>query len=329
VSDRVAIVLHDRVTDSARPDERDALVQAEEIGAALSGLGYEVRSESVGLDLAELKAVAAHAPALVFNLVESLEGEGRLIHLAPAVLEALGVPFTGVSSAAMMLTSNKLLAKRAMAVARIPTTPWIEQDGEKHGTIADGTRCIVKSVWEHASIGIDATSVVPARETRSIMAERKARLGGTWFAERFIAGREFNISVLDGPDGPEVLPLAEIIFTGYQAGEPLIVDYAAKWDPTSPKYHGTQRHFDTLPHDSSLAGHIRDLTLACWRLFDLSGYARVDFRIDSRGKPWVLEVNANPCLSSDAGFMAAAARAGLDAKAVVGRIVNAALKSLG
>ena len=326
MSDRRAIVLHDHVSDSARPDERDALVQAAEVSAALKSLGYEVRSESVGLDLDELKALREGAPALVFNLVESLEGEGRLIHLAPAVLESLGVPFTGASSTAMLLTSNKLLAKRAMAEAGIPTAPWIEADGRTHGRIGKTVSCIVKSVWEHASIGLDASSVVPATDVPRVMSDRQARLGGTWFAECYIAGREFNISVLHGPKGPEVLPLAEILFKGYDADEPKIVDYAAKWDPASPRYHGTERHFDTLKGNAVLASEIRDLTLACWRIFELSGYARVDIRVDARGKPWVLEVNANPCLSSDAGFMAAAAEAGLDGTTVVRRIADAAFK---
>ena len=48
-----------------------------------------------------------------------------------------------------------------------------------------------------------------------------------------------------------------------------------------------------------------NLAVECWRLFDLAGYARVDFRVDSRGQPWILEINANPCLSPDAGFAAA------------------------
>ncbi len=135
----------------------------------------------------------------------------------------------------MLLSSNKLLAKRAMANAGIPTAPWIEDSGKTFGKIDKSTRCIVKSVWEHASIGIDASSIVPSGEIGPVMADRKARFGGTWFAERFIQGREFNISVLDGPDGPQVLPLAEIVFQGYRADEPLIVDYAAKWDPESPQ----------------------------------------------------------------------------------------------
>ena len=325
MSDRCAIVLHDHVPDTARPDEQDALVQAAEVGAALESLGYEIGPMSVGLDLTELKALRSGAPALVFNLVESLEGEGRFIHFAPAVLESLGIPFTGASSTAMLLTSNKLLAKRAMAAAGIPTAPWIEGPDKTFGRIGKSVLCIVKSVWEHASIGIDASSIVPADEIGPVMANRQSRFGGTWFAERFIQGREFNISVLDGPDSPQVLPLAEIVFQGYGDGEPLIVDYAAKWDPESPKFHGTPRRFDTLDPASPLARQIGDLTLACWHTFELTGYARVDFRIDDKGRPWVLEVNANPCLSSDAGFMAAAAEVGLDPTAVVRRIADAAL----
>ena len=65
--------------------------------------------------------------------------------------------------------------------------------------------------------------------------------------------------------------------------------------------------------------------LACWEGFGLSGYARVDFRVDAAGKPWVLEVNANPCIAADAGFIAAAHRAGIALEQVVEHIVQAAL----
>ena len=71
------------------------------------------------------------------------------------------------------------------------------------------------------------------------------------------------------------------------------------------------------------------MALRCWRLFKLSGYARVDFRVDSGNRPWVLEINANPCLSPDSGFFAAAARAGLSFREVVKRIVDDCLGRYG
>ena len=85
------------------------------------------------------------------------------------------------------------------------------------------------------------------------------------------------------------------------------------------------RSFQFPPEDSPLLDRMADLAKRCWHLFGLHGYARVDFRVDHDNNPWILEVNANPCLSPDAGFAATAARAGLPFGEVVERIVNETL----
>ena len=78
------------------------------------------------------------------------------------------------------------------------------------------------------------------------------------------------------------------------------------------------------PATSELLARLQHLAGACWRLFGLRGYARVDFRVDRQGQPWILEINANPCLSPDAGFVAAAGRAGLSYEAMLQRILDEA-----
>ena len=119
-----------------------------------------------------------------------------------------------------------------------------------------------------------------------------------------------------------MLPPAEIVFDGYPPGKPRIVGYRAKWDAESFEYRHTVRSFEFERRDAPLVDSLRSLALRCWELFGLRGYARVDFRVDAAGRPWILEVNANPCLSPDAGFAAAAARAGLSFERVVERIVG-------
>jgi D-alanine-D-alanine ligase len=105
-----------------------------------------------------------------------------------------------------------------------------------------------------------------------------------------------------------VLPVAEIRFEGFPTAKPTIVGYAAKWHPQSFEYRNTVRRFGIEPE---LAARLIGIARDCWQLFGLAGYARVDFRVDAAGTPWVLEVNANPCLSPDAGFAAALAQAGI------------------
>ncbi|HOX27100.1 MAG TPA: D-alanine--D-alanine ligase [Candidatus Krumholzibacteria bacterium] len=324
-------VLHNRIPLEASPDERDVLVQAAAVAAALRSLGHAVTVTDVGLDLADLAArLRADRPAAVFNLVESLEGHGRLIHVVPAVLDALGVPVVGCPTEAMFLTSHKLLTKGLLRRAGLPTPDWLLPEGAVAGIARGGgsgscDRWIVKSVWEDASLGMDDAAVVDTAEAaRDLLARRAGTPGDPWFAEAFIEGREFNLALLDGPGGPQVLPPAEMLFEDYPEGKPRIVGYAAKWHPESFEYSHTKRTFDFGGADADLVADLTRLARECWDLCGLRGWARVDFRVDTVGNPWILEVNVNPCLAPDAGFAAALARAGLSFETAIARILAAA-----
>src|SRR5262249_28596630 len=140
------------------------------------------------------------------------------------------------------------------------------------------------------------------------------RVGVECFAEEYIAGREFNLSLLTSQHGdgiPQILPPAEIDFSSFPTDRPRVVDYAAKWDERSFAFQNTPRRFDFQDADQPLLDILKTLAIECWKLFDLRGYARVDFRVDREGRPWILEVNTNPCLSPDAGFAAALAQANI------------------
>jgi D-alanine-D-alanine ligase len=151
---------------------------------------------------------------------------------------------------------------------------------------------------------------------------RKPFLGNDAFVETYIDGREFNVALLAGESGPDVLPPAEIRFDAFPEDTLKIVDYRAKWEADSFEYQQTPRQFTFPKEDAPLLGDLRRIALQCWQLFGLRGYARVDFRVDHHQQPWVLEVNANPCLSPDAGFVAAATQAGLSVNDIVARIFD-------
>ncbi len=316
------VVLHEAFSANARSDEVDALVQVEEVSKALRSLGWQVERLATNLDLEVTSDALRRSDATcVFNLVESLAGNGQLISLVPAVLKTLGLPHTGSDADALFLSSQKLLAKRWMALHSIPTPRWLAADDM---TGHDASRWIVKSVWEHASLGLDDDSVVQGRTAlRQQLRRCKELHGGEWFAERYVDGREFNISVIEEDGEPRVLPIAEISFQNFPARKPKIVGYDAKWNTETEEYRNTPRVFPTLRKTEQ--DRLSQLARKCWKIFGLSGYARVDFRMDSHGVPWVLEVNANPCLSKDAGFVAAAAEANLDYEHLVENIVNAAM----
>ncbi len=319
------IVLHGAVPPEAPPDEQDTLVQAGSVARALEALGHRAEAMALTLDLGAAKTeLEARRPDVVFNLVESVEGRGALIHLGVGLAEALGLACTGAGTGALLNTSNKLLAKRMLALAGLPTPRWFEAGGP--GAMDRPGPWIVKSVWEHGSIGIEDDGIVNGAEVAADhLAQRASTRGGEWFAEEFIDGREFNVAMLASPRGPEVLPIGEIHFEDWPGGKPRIVNYAAKWREGSFEFEHTPRGFRFPPGDTALLGELRRLALACWRLFDLRGHARVDFRVDGAGRPWILEVNANPCISPDSGFAAMLAEAGIGYEEAVARIVVEAL----
>jgi len=325
-----AVILHGAVPPNASPDELDTLVQVEAVGKALGELGHRTAAVPFSLDLdAARRELLRHAPDLVFNLVESVEGSGRLIYLAAALLDFLGLPYTGSSTETLFVTSNKLLAKQIMRAHTMPTPPWHTLDAlSAEGPVA-ARPYIVKPVWEDASVGLDEDAVVvpDSREAlRQACLERSRGPAGECFAEAFVEGREFNIALLAGQDGPHVLPPSEILFEGYPEDKPRVVGYRAKWEPQSFEYTHTPRRFDFPPEDAPLLATLADVARRCWRIFGLCGYARVDFRVDAAGQPWVLEVNANPCLSPDAGYPAAVERAGLAYCEAIQRIVADAVR---
>jgi len=262
---------------------------------------------------------------VVFNLTESLEGSDSGAVSIPALLDGLGVPYTGTRAAGLAIANDKCAAKRLMRRSGLPTAAWFP-DGTGPTDFRPG-RYIVKARFEHASLGIEDDALLDladATAARTAVARRAARLGRPCFAERFIDGREFNLALLEGSDGVAVLPPAEIDFSAFPPGKPRLVGYSAKWHADSFDYHHTPRRFDFESGDAPLIDTLVDLALASFESFDLKGYARVDFRVGSDG-PMILEVNANPCLAPDAGFAAALARAGIAYAAAIDHILTCAL----
>jgi D-alanine-D-alanine ligase len=310
-------VLH--AATASRPDEIDTVLAAEAVAAALGARGYDAEIVALAPDLGGLDALPPRRPLVVFNLVDAVNGDGRLAPMVPARLDALGLRYTGAPTAAWLDTLSKVATKLKLAHAGLPTPAWSE-DG--HG-FDKATSVIVKPVWEHGSLGLDDGSVVKAAEAAALVAERERHFGTAHFAEAYVEGREFNLALLQDHRGIRALPMAEILFEQWGELRPRIVGYDAKWSPESKAYAATPRRFGLESKEPELAAKLKELALDCWRLFGLSGYARVDFRVDGDGRPWILEVNVNPCLTPDAGFAAAAFQAGLSYDGLIGEIVEA------
>jgi D-alanine-D-alanine ligase len=262
---------------------------------------------------------------IAFNLCESVDENAQLVWHPAAVLELLGIPFSGSPSTALLLTTDKLLTKRLLKASGIRTPGYLVYNGSRDFSPAVlRFPVIVKPRFEDASIGIDQDSIFENEMDLCAGLQEFFARHGTLLVEEFITGREFNISLLGYPVA-RVLPIAEIDFSAFPENFYPLVGYRAKWERDSFEYHHTPRSF---PQDLSplTASGIQGTALDCFRLFELRDYGRVDMRVDDHGKIYILEVNANPCLSPDAGFAASVQKAGVSYSHMISMIVDFAIK---
>jgi len=294
----------------------------EAVEKALRSLGYP----SVRIPFTKnlkffIKKMESARVAVAFNLCESVDEDPKLAWHPAALLELLGIPFTGSPSTAIMLATDKLLTKRLIMANGIRTPNYLVYIGQENfNTASLRFPVIIKPRFEDASIGIDQESIFEEEKTlRSGLKEFSERFGHL-LIEEYITGREFNISLLGHPVA-KALPVAEIDFSSFPEGLYPIVGYRAKWEKNSFEYNHTPRVFpDDLPH--GLVKKLNDTALSCFHLFQIRDYGRVDIRVDAHERIYVLEVNANPCLSPDAGLAAASYEAGMEYAELVKKLVD-------
>lgn len=300
----------------------DVLAQVEAIEASLGELGCASTRIPFTRELGGFVKALEESPIdAAFNLCESVDEDPLLIGHPAAVLELLGIPFTGSSAMALLLSTDKLTVKRLLAASGLRTPAFFLYDGGEVQRPADlNFPVILKPRFQDASIGIEQDSVLHSSKGLQNRLETYHARYGAILVEEYIAGREFNVSLLGWPR-PRVMPLAEIDFSGFPDGLHRIVSYRAKWDEDSFEYQHTRRCFpDNLP--DPLQRTMRRVARDCFQLFDLRDYARVDLRLDSLGRVNILEINANPCLSPDAGFAAAVAQSTMGYTEMVGELLR-------
>lgn len=321
------MIAHTAVDPAADPSTADVLDQARLFDEGLEALG--IPHSTISVNQGRVWEHAAElAGAVVCNLLEAPPGRPALNAAATAALELLGVCFTGSSAAALWLTTDKIATRGLLSACGLPVAAGGRLEPTDPSLLESvPPPWILKPAWEDASVGLEGEPVATSPEQALARARSlSARFPGQpILLEHFLPGREFNVSLLEGDTGVEALPVAEIAFVDFPAGVPALVGYEAKWDSGSFEETHTVRRFPG-EEDAALLTYLRELALAAWNACGLSGYGRVDLRLDEAGHPIILEVNTNPCLSADAGFMAAARQAGLTTADVVRRILEAALR---
>jgi D-alanine-D-alanine ligase len=313
------VILYNEPVPGSGADDWDVMDEVQLVENALHELGIPSERIGIGSDfMRRMEELAASGITHVFNLVEAISNKGELNYFIPALLNMHKITYSGNPLEALFITTSKRLTHQILQNNGITVPPAFRPS--EWNKLSPGGKYILKPVWEEGSAGITAESVfifngfVP---DMVLQAEDHH-----WQIESFIAGREFNVSMLSGKNGAEVLPPAEIEFRNFEPTRPKIVDYHAKWSPGSFEYENTVRIFPDMTGQPRLETLIRDTALNTWKCLGLKGYARVDMRVDETGNVFVLEANANPCISPDSGFMAAAEKAGYTPAEVIRRIIN-------
>ena len=253
-------------------------VQPDAIVAGVRGAVEEIQS-----------VIEAHRPEAIFNLCEAPLGRPDLESHAAALLEWLGIPFTGARSETLALCRRK---DRALAVLSAEGVPV-----PRAGVFP----CIVKPADEHSSAGLDHRSVC---EDAASATGAENRWNGPVIVQEFLPGREFAVA-LWGRTEPEYHSIGE---TCFQNGLRLNT-YAAKWDVESEDFADSPLSYRT-EIETALRERVLDAARGSWAAVDACGYLRVDVRLDGEGVPRVIDVNANPELSPEVGMHRAVTESG-------------------
>ncbi|HEY2881299.1 MAG TPA: GNAT family N-acetyltransferase [Pirellulales bacterium] len=296
---------------------------------SLATLGHEMTKLAAGSSIAALVGrLEASQPDVVTNLCESFAGRAdREPHVA-SLLELLNIPFTGSPPECLRLTHDKPLTKRLLTAANVPTAEFVEVcngqplPGEPLQAWLQQSPLFVKPAREDASLGIESASVCTNWESLVRQVAAIQQRFGDVLVERYIAGREFNVGIIELPD-LQMLAISEVEF---QTGDELpwpILTYAGKWSPESKECRSTPIRCPAAI-ERDLAGQLEKLAITAYIATQCRDYARVDFRVDEQGRIFVLEVNANPDIGPTAGFARMLAPAGISYQDFVRRLVAAA-----
>ncbi|MGQ0695541.1 MAG: D-alanine--D-alanine ligase family protein [Nitrospiraceae bacterium] len=299
-----------------------------DVVSTLRKLGHEVQPLGVKSDLGVIRsAIDKWKPHIAFNLLEEFDGVAVYDQHVVSYLELLHMPYTGCNPRGLMLARDKALTKKVLSFHRIPYPEFIEVP---QGRAVKRPKwltfpLIVKSVTEEASLGISQASIVDDDEKLS---ERVAfihnSVGSGALIERYIEGREFYVGVI-GNGHLQVLPVWELIMDRLPDEAKRIATERVKWSRKyQEKYGITSREAKNLPEGK--AEEIQHLAKRVYRALELSGYARIDMRMDVEGELYVLEANPNPQIAHDEDFAESAEKANYHYKELLQELLNIGLR---
>ena len=289
--------------------------------------GHDVEVLGVHDDLTGIRqTIAGFQPQIVFNLMEAFAGVTTYDQNVVSYLELLRMPCTGCNPRGLILARDKALSKKLLAYHRIPVPEFTVVRRGLKPVLPKRFQypLIVKSLFFEASVGISQASVV---ENEEQLARRvqfiHENVGTAAILEQFVDGRELYVGVL-GNDRLQVFPVWEMSFAHMPENRWHIATERVKWSTKYQQKHGIMTDAARLP--PSLSDRIRHIARRVYRALDLSGYARIDLRLDEEGHPFVLEANPNPNLAYGEDFAESGEKASLSYERLLERIVTLGLK---
>ncbi len=284
-----------------------SMMSAAEVAAALrSAPGIEVIELEVSTPTAA--ELAAHAPDVVFPVLHGPFGEGGPMQ---EILESMRVAYVGCRPRAAAIAMDKVLTKSLASEMGVATPPSREL---RRGEPIDlEPPMVIKPANEGSSVGLSITSSLTDAERA---AERLFAMGKRVLAERYIRGREVTVGIIEGPRGPEVLPVIEII------PSVTFYDYEAKY------HRDDTRYLLDPPLPPGVGEELARATRAVWDRLGCRDLARADFLIETlpngRSVPWFLEINTMPGMTTHSLVPKAAAHRGISMRELCAGLVRRA-----
>lgn len=291
--------------------------------------GFSVCSFGLKKDIKELIDFIQNSNLdVIFNLCESYNHVSINEMYIAGIYELLEIPYTGNRSWTLGTLIKKWKVKDILEKYGYLTPKYQLITDLSNIEISENIKypLIVKPSKEDASVGINNSSIVNDINELKKQAEYVYNLvKQPILVEEYIDGRELNVAIL-GNNTPEVLPISEIDFSGLPDSYPKIVTYSAKWHENSAEYIGTQ---GVCPAklDKEIEDSLKKISLEIYKIFDCSGYARIDIRLDNNYNPYILEVNPNPDISLDVGFYRSAKNAGYTYSGMLKKIIELGLEN--
>jgi D-alanine-D-alanine ligase len=329
---RVLVLMHEDLVPpdtlaSQKPEMAEWKTEYDVV-STLRKLGHDVKPLGVKSDLGVIRAaVEEWRPHIAFNLLEEFDGVAVYDQNVVSYLELLRVPYTGCNPRGLMLARDKVLSKKLFAFHRIPFPEFMVVPQGR--TVKRPSRLsfplIVKSVTEEASLGISQASIVQDDEKlKERVSFIHSSVGTPALIERYIEGREFYVGLL-GNGHVQTLPVWELIMDKLPDDARRIATERVKWSRKYQDKYGI-RSGEAKNVPERKIEEIQHLAKRVYRALGLSGYARIDLRMDGEGNVYVLEANPNPQIAQDEDFADSAERAGYSYKDLLQELLAIGLR---